>query len=305
MAVSPIRRDEPTGMRSLLGSVPRWLVVLGIAACSSSQPGKPASPAPSGVRPDEPTTITVQPRLTMTVAQYATGESRYAVNRADTLTVQYPNSAQTQVVEWSAWVRLSVAPGPSPARVVMTLDSVRAGTLPRDSLVLADGTRWTGSLVDGRRLEGLEPASPGTAGAQLVSGSLAELLTPLPAGGARGGFSWRDTVQVMERVAGAAIPVTAMRDVTADVVQQPAAALRIGSRAALDGKGIATRFGGDIGVSLTGSRYRTRLLTQAGQVLSVDGRDSVSLTLDVSSVGQTVPAIQTGHLTIERIAGPR
>lgn len=304
MAVPTARRGEPTGMPLRLFAS-RWLLVLGLAACSSGQSGKPAPPTPSGIRPDEPTTITVQPRLTMTVAQYAAGESRYALNRVDTLTVQYPNSAQTQVVEWSAWVRLNVALGPSPAQVVITLDSMRARTLPRDSLVLADGAQWTGSLVEGRRLEGLEPANPSTIAGQLVSGSLAELLTPLPVGGARGGFSWRDTVQVTERVAGAAIPVTAMRDVTADVVQQPAPGLRIGSRATLDGKGVATRFGGDIGVSLSGSRYRTRHLTQAGQVLSVEGRDSVALVLDVSSVGQTVPATQTGHLTIERIAGPR
>lgn len=275
-----------------------------LAGCSSSA-GTPATPAPTDKAAEEPRTITVQPRMTMTVARYAPGESRYAIDRVDTLTVQYPNSVQTQVVERSAWVRLSIGPGLSSAQVIVTVDSVRAGTLSRDSLKLGDGSRWVGQLVDGRVLTGLAPSEPNPIAEQLVGSSLAELLMPLPAGGARGGFSWRDTVLVAERVAGAEVPVTAVRDVNGDVVSQPTEALRLGSVATLEGKGTSKRFGGDIGVDLKGTRYRSRQITQAGNLLSVEGRDSLALTFDVPSVGQTVPATQIGHVSIQRIAGPR
>lgn len=243
--------------------------------------------------------------MTMTVARYAPGESRYAIERVDTLTVQYPTSVQTQVVQRSAWVRMSIGPGLSSAQVMLTVDSVRAGTLSRDSLKLGDGSRWTGQLLEGRMLTGLGPTEPNPIAEQLVGSALADLLMPLPAGGARGGFSWRDTVQVAERVAGAEIPVTAIRDVNGDVVEQPAEALRLASVATLEGKGTSTRFGGDIGVDLKGIRYRTRQITQAGNLLAVEGRDSLALTFDVPSVGQTVPATQIGHLSIQRISGPR
>jgi hypothetical protein len=276
-----------------------------LAACGGGSSGGAANPAPAEAGKDEPRTITVQPRMTMTVARYAPGESRYAIDRVDTLTVQYPNAAQTQVVQRSAWVRLSIAPGLSSAQVLVILDSVRGGMLSRDSLRLADGSRWTGQLIDGRLLQGLAPSQPNAMAEELVGGTLAELLMPLPVGGARGGFSWRDTVQVAERVAGAEIPTTAIRDVNADVQQQPTEALRLSSTAALDGKGRSTRFGGDIGVVLTGTRTRVRHLSQTGQLLAVEGRDSLALMFDVSSVGQTVPATQIGHVSIQRISGGR
>lgn len=294
-----------TGPRLLPGVVARCFLVLGLAACNSAPARGPATPAPTNPSADDARTITVQPRMTMTVARYAAGESHYAIDRVDTVTVQYPNAVQTQVVDRSAWVRLSVAAGPSPARVTMTLDSVRAGSMSRDSLQLADGTKWTGELVDGRVLGALTPVTPNAIAEQLVGSSLVELLMPLPPGGARGGFSWRDTVQVAERLAGAEIPVTAIRDVNAEVVQQPAEALRLGSSATLAGKGTSSRFGAEIGVNVTGTRTRLRVLTQAGQLLSVEGRDSLALMLDVSSVGQTVPATQVGHVSIQRITGPR
>jgi hypothetical protein len=243
--------------------------------------------------------------MTMTVARYAPGEHRYAIDRVDTLTVQYPNAAQTQVVQRSAWVRMVVGPGLASSPVSITVDSVRAGTLSRDSLRLADGARWTAQLMDGRMLTGLAPAEPNVMADQLVGGSLDELLMPLPAGGARGGFSWRDTVDITERVAGADIPTRAIRDVDAAVQQQPAEALILMSRASLEGKGRSTRFGGDIGVDLSGTRTRSRHLSPTGQLVSISGRDSIALTFDVSSVGQTVPATQIGHVSIQRIGGTR
>ena len=235
----------------------------------------------------------------MTVPRYAPGENRYAIERVDTLTFQYPNSVQTQVVQRSAWVRVSVAAG-QPAMVTMTVDSVRAGTISRDSLKTADGFRWTAQLVDGRVIEGLTPVRRDPVAEGLLSNSLSDILIALPEGGARGGFSWRDTITVMERVAGAEVPTRMVRDVDGRVQGSPSE-LALESRATLEGKGSAPRFGEEIAVTLSGTRMRTHQLTQAGVITGVTGRDSLALTFDVPSVGQTVPATQLARVTIERL----
>lgn len=245
-----------------------------------------------------PGVVTVNPRMTMTVAGYAPGESRYAIERVDTLTFQYPNSVQTQVVQRSAWVRVSIAAG-QPALVTLTVDSVRAGTIARDSLKVADGFRWTAQLIDGRVLEGLTPIRRDALAEGLLSNSLSDILIALPEGGARGGFSWRDTITVSERVAGAEIPTQMVRDVDGRV--EGSSELALESRATLVGKGTASRFGEEISVTLNGTRMRTHRLTQAGVMMGVTGRDSLALTFDVPSVGQTVPATQLARVTIERL----
>lgn len=259
------------------------------------QPSEPSTPA--GVKPT-PGVVTVNPRMTMTVARYATGESRYAIERVDTLTFQYPNSVQTQVVQRSAWVRVSIAAG-QPALVTLTVDSVRAGTISRDSLKVADGFRWTGQLVDGRIVDGLTPVRRDALAEGLLSNSLNDILIALPEGGARGGFSWRDTLEVSERVAGADIPTQMVRDVDGRVQGSPPE-LALESRATLEGKGSASRFGEEMTVTLSGTRTRTHQLTQAGVINGVTGRDSLALSFDVPSVGQTVPATQLARVRIER-----
>jgi hypothetical protein len=277
--------------------------VLALLACGQGGASGPRQPAPAGTPPATgPTTITVKPTMTMTVARYTPGESRYTVERVDTLTFQYPNSVQTQVVERSAWVRMSIAPGQSAAAVTMTVDSVRAGTVSRDTLRASDGFRWTAQLIDGRKLESLAPVRSDPTAEQLLSNSLSDILLALPAGGARGGFSWRDTLQVSERVAGAEIPTTLIRDVNARVQGSPAELL-LETTATLVGKGTSARFGEEIDVTIQGARVRAHHLTPAGQVTSVEGRDSLALTFDVPSVGQTVPATQIGRITIQRISG--
>ena len=47
----------------------------------------------------------------MTVARYTSSDAHYAIDRADTITFQYPNGLQTQIVERSMWIRLIIGPG--------------------------------------------------------------------------------------------------------------------------------------------------------------------------------------------------
>ena len=71
------------------------------------------------------------------------------------------------------------------------------------------------------------------------------------------------------------------------------------------GGGKAEQFGEQIGVTLSGTRTRNHKLSSGGQVLSVEGSDSLAISFDLPSVGQTVPATQRGHVSIQRIQGNR
>src|SRR4029453_9712405 len=100
-----------------------------------------------------------------------------------TITFQYPNGLQTQVVERSMWVRLIIGPGAATAPVNITLDSIRVGNVPRDSLISADGMRWSGRVEDGARLGTLTSSGHHALAEQLVGSSLRDLVAALPPGG--------------------------------------------------------------------------------------------------------------------------
>ena len=65
----------------------------------------------------------------LAVARYTSSDARYAIDRADTITFQYPNGLQTQVVDRSIWVRLIIGPGTTTAPVNITLDSIRVANV--------------------------------------------------------------------------------------------------------------------------------------------------------------------------------
>ena len=109
------------------------------------------------------------------------------------------------------WIRLIIGPGTTTAPVNITLDSIRVGNVPRDSLISADGLRWTGTLEDGVRLGTLTPSSQHALAEQLVGNSFRDLVATLPPGGARSGASWTDTTATTEQVAGSEVPVTVIR----------------------------------------------------------------------------------------------
>ncbi len=240
------------------------------------------------------------------MARYASSDARYAIDRADTITFQYPNGVQTQVVDRSIWVRLIIGPGTTTAPVNITLDSIRVVNVPRDSLISADGLRWTGTLEDGVRLGALTPSSHHALAEQLVGNAFRDLVAMLPAGGAKAGASWTDTTATTEQVAGSEVPVTVVRAAHAGSATGAPPAVLLESSATVTGGGKSQRFGEEIGVTLSGTRTRSHHLAVTGQLLDATGRDSLSISFDLPSVGQTVPATQRGHLSIQRMqGGPR
>ena len=264
------------------------------------QPGPAATGKPTAPAPYQPSTASGG---AITVARYTSSDARYTIDRADTITFQYPNGAQTQIVDRSMWIRLIIGPGAPTAPINITLDSIRVGTVPRDSLISADGLRWTGTLEDGARLGSLAPSSRHALAEQLVGNSLRDLIATLPPSGARSGMSWTDTTAATEQVAGSEIPVTVVRVAHAEGQPGTPPQILLESASSIVGNGKSQRFGEEIGVALSGSRSRTHRLLAAGQLLSAEGRDSLAILFDLPSVGQTVPATQRGHVSIHRIQG--
>lgn len=279
-----------------------WLAAI---ACGPSGTGGTKQPGPAPAGPAAPSPY--QPSSTggaaVTVARYTSSDARYAINRADTITFQYPNGLQTQVVERSIWIRLIIGPGAATAPINITLDSIRVGNVPRDSLVSADGLRWTGTLEDGARLGTLTASARHVLAEQLVGNAFRDLIATLPPGGVRSGASWTDTTATTEQVAGSEVPVTLIRTARAEGQAGPPAAVLLESSSSVKGGGKSQRFGEEIGVTLSGTRTRTHRVSAAGQVLGAEGRDSLAISFDLPSVGQTVPATQRGHLSIQRIQG--
>jgi hypothetical protein len=281
-----------------------WLAAV---ACGPSGTGgtKPPAPAPTS-RPATPSPN--QPSgagASLSVARYTSSDARYAIDRADTITFMYPNGLQTQVVDRSMWVRLIIGPGAATAPVNITLDSIRVTNVPRDSLLSADGLRWTGTLEDGIRLGALAPSSHHVLAEQLVGNAFRDLVAALPPGGAKAGAAWTDTTKTTEQVAGSEVPVTVVRSARAVGQGGTPPSLVLESSSAVAGNGKSQRFGEEIGVTLSGTRTRSHTLSAGGQVLSAEGRDSLAISFDLPSVGQTVPATQRGHFSIQRIQGSR
>jgi len=280
-----------------------WLAAI---ACGPSGTGGARSPAPApSTRPATPSPY--QPSNstgpTVTVARYTSSDARYAIDRTDTITFQYPNGVQTQVVDRSIWIRLIIGPGTTTAPVNITLDSIRVANVARDSLMSADGLRWTGTLEDGVRLGSLTPSSRHALAEQLVGNSFRDLIAMLPPGGAKAGTAWTDTTSATEQVAGSEVPVTVIRTARAEGVAGSPPALLLESAAAVTGSGKSQRFGEEIGVTLSGTRTRSHRVSTTGLLLSAEGRDSLAISFDLPSVGQTVPATQRGHVSVERMQG--
>lgn len=244
--------------------------------------------------------MTPTPSASLAVARLGSADARYLVVRRDSLVLEYPNGSQVQVLERTAWLRLLLVASGSES-VTMVLDSLRSsGSLPRDTLRTLDGMLWRGALQQGR-LGPLTASRSAPLADQLVAPLLGDLLPWLPPGGVRAGDSWRDSTARPERLAGAELPTTVVREYRA--AEGPARlTLDVSADAQLGARGTSTQFGQPIEIDARGTRHHRWRLTPGGQLEGGEASDTLRLTLDVPSVGQTVPATQVGHTTTTRIA---
>ncbi|HEX5633366.1 MAG TPA: hypothetical protein VFX50_09065, partial [Gemmatimonadales bacterium] len=204
-------------------------------------------------------------------------------------------------VDRTAWVRLLIAGG---TQVTVALDSMRSPSIPADSLRPLDGTVWTGTLEEGRRLGALTSVRRTPLAEQVALPMMRDLLPVLPETGARSGATWWDSTTTPQRLAGAELPVTTVTDYRA-AETAGARELAITGDTRVSAKDTSATFGQPIEITASGVRQRTWLLSAGGQLVSAEGSDSVAMTLDVPSVGQTVPATQRTRFVVTRVGAAR
>lgn len=272
-----------------------------VAACSSAPtprtaPGPTSAPAAGSV-PPKPGTAPAG----MVVARLGTGDLRFLLARHDSLTLQYPTGSQMQVLNREAWVRLLLT---SADGITIVLDSLRTSAgVPLDSLRALDGLVWTGTLERGRVVT-LTPSRAAALAEQLALPLVTDLLPALPADGVKGGSAWRDSTVGAQRVAGAQLPMTT---VTEYQVREATGLreLEVRGTSQLSAKGTSAQFGQTIDIVASGTRQHLWRLTSTGQLAGTQGSDSLALSLDVPSVGQTVPATQLGRFSATRMPATR
>jgi hypothetical protein len=283
--------------------MPRRRLLLGawvVAACSSATtPGTPSGPAPAPAGGAAPKPGAAPSG--MEVARLGTGDLRFQVTRHDSLSLQYPTGSQMQVLDRTAWVRLLLTSG---GGITIVLDSLRSPTgLPVDSLRALDGLVWTGTLERGH-VGTLRPSRQAPLGDQLALPLVTDLLPVLPATGARSGATWRDSTMNSQRVVGADLPMSIATEYQARETTGRRE-LEVLGTSQLRAKGSSAQFGQAIDIEASGTRQRSWRLSPTGQLVGAEGSDSLTLSLDVPSVGQTVPATQLGRFTATRIPAAR
>ncbi len=287
----------------------RHLVVasLLLGGCGSATSGVGGSP-PTPRRAATPTGAAA-PTEASGLLYRPVRDRRYAIERHDSLTLQYPGGAiQEQVRDRIAHIRLMLAESGEPGLYQMTieLDSLQAwengAPVPPDSVVAAQGTRWTATLSATGKLSTLEADRSGTLSDELT-GRLRLLFPEFPADGARPGSEWTDTTRyrlVADAFPGTEESVTTYRAIGASGARQ---GITLESTGSYSRSG--TRFQADQELRMAGigTRRGTYRLGPDGLPLSANGSDTGDMTVTVVTVGQTVPVKQGGSFSI-MAAGP-
>jgi hypothetical protein len=275
------------------------LAVLGLAACGSATSGN----EPGGPVPEPGTPTPGVPAPTGWVYQ-PVRNAAYTLERHDSLSLQLPGGAsQVQLIDRTAFLRVTIVPDTSGYRATIVLDSLQAsaGGVPAvlDSLTPARGTQWTATLTPEGKLSALTADRSSTLGDQ-VGSNLRTLFPGLPSGGVRAGMEWTDTTEVPLKVDAFEATERALisyRAVESDD-SRAKKALRLESSGTFERTGKGTQFDQQLEMIATGTRTATHYLGQDGALISAQGTDSGDITITVPAVGQTVPVKQTGTYSI-------
>ena len=284
--------------------VPRGSVLLAcliLVACSSgrSGPNQPGTPSPEPGNPPIGTPPTEGGIIYLPVR-----DAGYALVRHDSLTLQLPGGAnQLQLIDRTAYLRLSLAPDTNGYLVTIVLDSLQAsvGGVPAvlDSILPAKGTRWTGFLTPAGELSALKADRSSTLGDQIGS-NLRALFPTLPPGGVKSGMEWTDTTEVPIRADAFDAVERSLTRYRATDNDDPRVkkAVKLESNGTYQRSGKGTQYDQQLEMTASGSRSAMYLMSQDGMLVSARGSDSGDMTITVPAVGQTVPVKQTGTYTI-------
>jgi len=290
--------------RRLGGTV---FVCLILAACSSGTagPGQPGAPTP---QPGTPSPGTPTPPTGASGITYLpVRDAAYSLVRHDSLTLQLPGGAnQQQLIDRTAYLRVTVAPDTNGYLATIVLDSVQAslGGVPAspDSILPARGTRWTASLKPDGELSTLKADRNTTLGDQIGS-NLRALFPSLPAEGVRAGMTWTDTTEVPIRVDAFDAVEHSLTSYRASESDDPRArkALKLESTGRFQRSGKGTQYNQQLEMTASGTRSAVYYLNSDGTLALARGTDSGDMTITVPAVGQTVPVKQSGTYTISSL----
>jgi hypothetical protein len=281
------------------------LTVVVVSGCSSATagPGQPGTPTPD---PGDPTEGVPAPPGggAAAVVYRPVQNAAYTLTRHDSLTLQLPGGAnQLQLIDRTAYLRLTIAPDTGGYRATIVLDSLQAavGGVPAvlDSIIPAQGTRWTARLTPAGELGALKADRTSTLGDQIGS-NLRSLFPTLPPSGARADTAWTDTTEVPIRAdAFDAVERSLTRyQAESSDDSQVGRALKLESQGTYRRTGQGTQYDQKLEMTASGTRSAVHYLSLDGTLLSASGSDSGDMTITVPAVGQTVPVKQAGTYSI-------
>lgn len=278
-----------------------WLVLAGCGSATSGGAG-PANPAPAP-EANRPARSDDRPRGDAVLYRPVRGAA-YTITRHDSLDLQLPGGAsQTQLLDRTAFLRVSVADAKQSYQATITLDSVQASSggmpLPWDSLARATGTRWTATLTPAGQLSALQADRSSTLGDQIAA-SLRLLFPGLPPGGARAGMRWSDSTQFPLQAEAFEAIERLVTTYQAAEGETPGAgkALKLESRGVYTRTGTETQADQTLEMTASGVRRGIHYLGKDGTLVAAEGRDSGEMIITVPALGQTVPVRQLGRYSI-------
>ena len=262
-----------------------WLLA---AACT------PVHPAVGGVAEGEPGV----PIL------YAAGDFSYVIESRDSLSMRMPDETfQTQVTVKTAWVKLSLRAAVDGFDADLRLDSMRLdrpNQLVQPLVDSAVGTRWRGRLRPDGHVDSLTPDRQSVLGEQLRT-MFHRLFPVLPPGGARRNDQWADSAgmpfQLLPAVSARETRSSRYRAVRTETTEG-VRTLRIESVTGYSVSGGGTSFGQRLDLTGSGVATGVHLLSLAGILQQASVIDSVSVSLSLPAIGQTVPTVVKGSYTL-------
>ncbi len=290
----------------------RTLAAVGVAAlgagawaCGSSGSPPATTPAPAAGRSTAAATPAARAPAVRrgTLVYQPMRNTAYVVERRDSVSVQLPNGLpQTQELERTIYLTVGTAAG-TPMRATIVLDSMIVGGIgiSQADADSARGTRWSGTLTPEGRLTGLSSDRSTAVGAQL-SGMLPAFFPVLPAGGARDGSAWTDTLTDTLRAMAFNVRETA---IVASRAMSADSGFRIESTATFTRSGSGSQFGQVAEVQATGTRHLTTRVRSDGLLTETRGTESSDMTINVPAVGQSLPVKQSATFSIALMAPGR
>lgn len=283
------------------------------AACASS--GGTTVPAggsgpystPPAPLPGHPVTPPAPPRPAAAL-RYGPNAARYLVHRQVHITQTIGGQTQTQDLGARAFLAVALT-GPADSvgyPASFKIDSIVAdsGTPPPivDNMVRVRSLVFMGRVAPRGEFVNATPSDSTLAQAALqLLGNLRDFLPRLPAEGLKPGAAWIDTVETVQRPAGAEVSRRSIVHATTAAAWEDhagARSLRVVSDQTYQVTGSGKNLGQPFDLSGSGTGTGTVFIAADGRYVGGESRDSTALTVRLPVQGMEVPVIQVARTTV-------